>query len=174
MFTLGVYLISGDKRLISIKKALLNPVLIAFVVGIGLNLLEVTKYIPEVGSFSDHFSNIVTPLSMTILGMKLAGIKFTSLFTRANTYYVSAIKLVAVPAVAVGITLLLRLLIPVDNEIILGVFIALAMPTAGLASAFSDRYDGDTENAVIFTLSSTLFSVATIPVLYWLLCLILF
>ena len=52
---------------------------------------------------------------------------------------------------------------------IIGVFIAFAMPTAGLASTFSDRYDGDTENAVSFTLGSTLFSIATIPVLYWLL-----
>ena len=51
-------------------------------------------------------------------------------------------------------------------------FLALAMPTAGLASAFADQHKGDTENAVIFTLGTTVLSVATIPLLYSLLRLI--
>ena len=58
------------------------------------------------------------------------------------------------------------------TDIIIGFFIAFAMPTAGLASTFADRYDGDTENAVSFTLGTTLFSIATIPVLYWILLLV--
>lgn len=33
------------------------------------------------------------------------------------------------------------------------------MPTAGLASTFSDHYDGEAENAVVFTLGTTLLSV---------------
>ena len=37
MYTLGIYLISGDKRKISLKKAFLNPVLIAFLVGMILH-----------------------------------------------------------------------------------------------------------------------------------------
>ena len=49
-----------------------------------------------------------------------------------------------------------------------GVFIAIGTPTAGLASAFSDHYNGDTENAVAFTLGTTILCVATIPLLYWL------
>ena len=173
MFTLGIYLISGDKSLISIKKALLSPVLIAFALGIVLNLTNVTGYVPEIATFSGHFSNIVTPLSMTILGMKMANVQFKTLFTKGNMYYAAAIKLLAVPTLAIGIAFLLRLLLPIENEIILGFFIALAMPTAGLSSAFSDRYDGDTENAVAYTLGSTILSIVTIPVLYWLLCMIL-
>ena len=173
MFTLGVYLISGDKSTISLKKALLNPILIAFIIGIIFNLTKVVTYVPEISVFSNHFSNIVTPLSMTILGMKMAGVQFVALFKKPSMYFVSSIKLVAVPVLAVACMFLLRLVIGVSDEMILGVFIALAVPTAGLASAFSDRYDGDTENAVAFTLGSTILSIATIPVLYWLLCLIL-
>lgn len=174
MFTLGVYLISGDKNMISVKKAVLNPVLIAFIIGIPLNLLNVKAYVPEIATFAGHFSNIVTPISMTILGMKMAEADLLSLFAKRGMYYVSAVKLVLVPALAVGIALLLRLFMTVDSDIILGYFIALAMPTAGLASAFSDRYDGDTENAVANTLGTTILSIATIPVLYWALCAILF
>ena len=174
MFTLGVYLISGDKNMISVKKAVLNPVLIAFIIGIPLNLLNVKEYVPEISTFAGHFSNIVTPISMTILGMKMAEADLLSLFAKRGMYYVSAVKLVLVPALAVGVALLLRLFMTVDSDIILGYFIALAMPTAGLASAFSDRYDGDTENAVANTLGTTILSIVTIPVLYWALCAILF
>ena len=52
---------------------------------------------------------------------------------------------------------------------IMAFFIGFAMPAAGLASVFADRYSGDTENAVIYTMGTTILSVATIPVLYWVL-----
>ncbi|MBQ8374365.1 MAG: AEC family transporter [Clostridia bacterium] len=170
MYTLGIYLISGDKNTISLKKAFLNPVLIAFVIGIVLNLLNVKAYVPEISTYSTHFSNLVTPISMTILGMKMGGIKFSSLFSSWKTYYVSALKLVAFPTVIVALLFACKAIFAgglVDSDMILGVFVAFAMPTAGLASTFSDQYDGDTENAVAFTLGSTLLSIATIPLLYW-------
>ena len=173
MYTVGIYLISGDKSAISLKKAFLNPVLIAFVIGIVLNLVNIKEYIPEVATYSTHFSNIVTPISMTILGMKMAGVKILSLFKSWKVYYVSAIKLVIFPALAIGILFALRAIFQggvVDSSMILGAFIAFATPTAGLASTFSDTFDGDTEGAVAYTLGSTLLSVITIPLLYALVC----
>ena len=176
MYTLGAYLVSGDKSKMNLRKAFLNPVLIAFVVGIVLNLINVKSYVPEVATYSTHFSNLVTPISMTILGMKMGAIKITSLFSSPRTYYVSALKLILFPAVIVAALLAVRA-IPavtvVDNAMVLGFFIALAMPTAGLASTFADSFGGDTENAVAFTLGTTLLSIVTIPVFYWLLCLCL-
>ena len=172
MYTLGIYLISGDKKTISWKKALLNPVLIAFVIGVALNLLNVKAYVPEVVTFSTHFSNIVTPISMTILGMKMGGVDILSLFKSWKTYYVSALKLVIFPVIVVAALLILKsglMVEMIDSDMVIGVFIAFAMPTAGLASTFSDSFNGDTENAVAFTLGTTILSIATIPVLYWLL-----
>ena len=176
MYTLGIYLISGDKSRISWKKALLNPVLIAFVIGIILNLLKVKDYVPEISTFSTHFSNIVTPISMTILGMKMGGVQVLSLFKSWKTYYVSALKLVAFPVLIVAILFAFKAIFTnglVDADMIIGVFIAFAMPTAGLASTFADGFNGDTENAVAFTLGTTILSILTIPVLYWLLCVLL-
>jgi predicted permease len=175
MYTVGIYLISGDKNAISVKKALLNPVLIAFIVGVALNLLNVKEYIPEVGSYCTHFSNTVTPISMTILGMKMGGVNILSLFKSWKTYYVSAIKLIIFPIIAIAILFALRGIFQgsvINSSMILGAFISFSTPTAGLASTFSDNFDGDTEGAVAYTLSSTLLSVVTIPVLYWILCMI--
>ena len=142
--------------------------------GIILNLTKATKYVPEVGIYSGHFSGIVTPLSMLILGIKMANVKLGAIFTKLAVYFVSAVKLICMPALGVAILFLVKLIYAVDADMLIGFFIAFAMPTAGLASTFSDRYDGDTENAVAFTLGSTIFSIATIPVLYWLLCLLVY
>jgi len=176
MYTLGIYLVSGDKQAMNLKKAFINPVLIAFIVGIVLNLLNVKKYVPEITTYSTHFSGIVTPISMTILGMKMGGVKFLNLFTNWKTYYVSLLKLVVFPVAIVGILFGVKAIFQngvVDSDLIMGVFMAFAVPTAGLASTFSDQFDGDTEGAVAFTLGSTILSVVTIPVIYWILCMIL-
>ena len=174
MYTLGIYLISGDKKAISLKKAFLNPVLIAFVVGIIANLLNVKGYVPEVATYSTHFSNLVTPISMTILGMKMGGVKFLELFKSWKTYYVSALKLVVFPMIIVAIVFVLNQVTAIITpDMVLGVLIAFAMPTAGLASTFSDNFGGDTEHEVAFPLGTTVLSIVTIPLLYWAICLLL-
>ena len=129
------------------------------------------KFLPELQTYATHFSGIVTPLSMLVLGMKLAEVPMKKLLTSGKMYYVSGLRLVLYPALAVGMMVLVNL-IPVLNlgtDGILAFFVAYAMPVAGLASAFADQYGGDGENAVILTLGSTVLSVVTIPVLYWVL-----
>lgn len=173
MYTLGIYLVSGDKKLMSWKKALFNPVLIGFIVGIILNLLGVQSNadLKPVVNFIGYLNGLVIPISMMILGMKMGGVKFLNLFKSWKTYYVSALKLVVFPMVIVGILFACRAIFSdtlFGYDMIVGVFIAIGTPTAGLASAFSDHYNGDTENAVAFTLGTTILCVATIPLLYWL------
>lgn len=174
MFSLGVYLISGDKKAINIKKAVLTPVFLAFLAGIALNLLGVVKVVPELNTFANHLKGIVTPLSMTVLGMKLADVPMKRLFSSGRMYYVSFLRLVLYPVIGVALMLVLQLIpaLSISADCILGFFVGFAMPTAGLASAFSDQYNGDTDNAVILTLGTTIVSILTIPVLYWALRLI--
>ena len=176
MYTLGVSLISGDKKTIKWKNVLLNPVLIAFIVGIILNLLKIKEYVPEVATYSTHFSNLVTPISMMILGVKMGTIKASDIFKSWKTYYVSVVKLILCPITIVAVLFIANMFCAnelFNIDIIVGVFIAFALPTAGLASTFSDNYNGDTKNAVAFTLGSTILSIMSIPILYWLLCLVL-
>lgn len=175
MFTLGVYLVSGDKNAINVKKAILSPVLLAFLAGVGLNLLKVNSFLPELQTYSNHFSGIVTPLSMLVLGMKLAEVPMKRLFTSGRMYGVSGLRLVLYPALAVGVMLLTNLIpfLDLGKDGVLAFFVSYAMPVAGLASVFADQYGGDSENAVIFTLGSAVLSVVTIPVLYWVLQLFL-
>ena len=68
---------------------------------------------------------------------------------------------------AVLLLWLAGLVIPVDTDMLLGMLIGFACPTAAMATALSEKYDGDIENAVIYTLGTTVLSVITIPLLYW-------
>ena len=173
MYTVGVYLISGDKNAMQPKKALFNPVLIAFLAGLLLNLLNVGSYIPEVASYASYFSGVVLPLSMTILGMKLGAIKLVDLFTSVRVYYLSAWKLIILPVIAMALFLLMEQIFHVGETSIYAMFIAFATPAPTLSSAFADQHDGDIDGAAKYTLGSTVLSVITIPILYWILCLII-
>ena len=171
MFSLGPTLVSGDKKSVNITKALFTPVFIAFVTGIVLNLTKVCTVVPEIQTYSGHFSGIVTPLSMVVLGMKLADVPMKRLLTSGHMYYVSLLRLVFFPIVGIALMFALQL-VPVlgfGADAVIAFFMGFAMPTAGLASVFADQHKGDTENAVIFTLGTTILSVITIPVLYWVL-----
>ena len=171
MFSMGPSLISGDKKSVNLKKILFTPVLIAFVVGIVLNLTKVCSLLPEIQTYATHFSGIVTPLSMVVLGMKLAQIPMKKLLTEGKMYQVSAFRLVLYPVVGVVVMYLLQYVsfLQLGADAVIAYFVGFAVPTAGLASVFADQHDGDTESAVIFTLGSTLLSIVTIPVLYWIL-----
>ena len=173
LYTVGAYLISGDKSKISFKKALVNPVIISFFIGVILNLTRVTALIPEVATFSDGIKGIVTPISMMILGIKLANVPIKSLFNSLSVYYVSFIKLIVMPIISVAVGVLLIKVLSLNIDAIYAFFIAFAVPTASLATTFADQFDGDTNASVSCTLGSTILSVITIPVLFYLLNLLI-
>ena len=175
MLTLGDYAISGGTSKLNVVKILTNPVVLGFAIGAVINITGVHKVVPEVLSFTTHFSNLVTPISMTILGMKMGSVDLKKVFTFAKMYYAASIKLIATPVIIIAILYTLNALGVqiVDKYVMLGTFIAFAMPTAGLASPLADKNKGDIEGSVVYTLGSTILSVATIPLLYMLLNMII-
>jgi predicted permease len=168
MYTLGIYMITGDRKQMNPKKALLNPILFAFLLGLLCNLLKLPTVLPPISDFSSKLGNMVTPLSMTIIGIKLAAVPFRKIFSAPITYFSAAFKLLFSPVLAIAWILLLKLAFPIiNNAMVFAFFIAFCTPTAGLSSTFADQFDSDTETAVITTLGSTILSIATISLLYW-------
>lgn len=170
---LGSYTISGEKKYISFKGILTSPVLIAFCIGIVVNLTKVCDVVPEIKSYSGHLKNLVTPLSMTIIGMKFGQMSFKELLSDKKLYAVSLVRLVVFPVLLVGVLFLLRLVMPVTDQMILAVFIGFAMPIAALITTLADKFGIEGNSATIYVLGTTLFSVVTIPVLYSLLTMLL-
>lgn len=174
MYTLGAYLVSGDKKSMDLKQAILNPAMLAALVGVVLNLLNLPEHIPELTTFATYLSNIVVPGSMIVLGMKMADVSLKDILASKSVYYVSFLKLILFPLLSLVLLLALgfvpNLLL---RDMILAFFFAFAVPTAGLGSAFADRFDGDAKSATTLTLGSTFLSVVTLPVLYWVIYLFL-
>ena len=168
IYTIGIFLISGGENKINLKSVFINPVVISFFLGMCLNLLDVQTLVPEISTYTTHLSNIVTPISMIIMGIKLGDIKIKKIFFTGKMYLVAFVKLLIVPIIAVSVSFAFGL----GADFSAGLFVAFAMPTAGLAPTIADKIGGDTENAVIFTLGTTILAVLTIPLCYYLLTLL--
>ncbi len=172
MQTEGLAIIAEEKKKFS-WKILLNPLLISFVLGCIINLAGIFQGVPEALSYCTYLSNLVTPLSMLIIGIQLGNADLKKLFSVKQVYTVSVVKLIAVPAVISAILLLLGMFMSVPKDLVIGMFIAFAMPTAGLAPVYAGMCKKDTELAVFETIGTTVFSVITIPALYFLLDLLI-
>ncbi len=172
-YAFGTYLISGDKNKISIKNILLNPLLIAFCLGLIINLTGVGVAVSEISTYTGYLSSIVTPLSMILLGMKMGAVNFKELIISRRMYYVASIKLLAFPVIVTAILVGLSQVIPIPYALIMGLFISFAMPTASVTTTFADQFNSDTKGAVEYTLGTTILSILTISVLYALLKLII-
>ena len=168
VYTVGIVQLSGDKKNISLKHVLFNPVMIAFFCGVAVKAMGLEASVPEIGKFADYFGKVVTPLSMTVLGMKLAAFPLKKIFTSAETYVVTACKLLLFPVVIVAAMILIGKSFPSisDETMILATFFTMAMPTAGLASSLAESFGGDGENAAKYTLGTTLMCIVTVPILY--------
>jgi predicted permease len=73
------------------------------------------------------------------------------------------------PIIAVASGVILINMLSLDVNTVYAFFIAFAVPTASLAPTFADQFGGDTNASVACTLGSTILSVITIPVLFYLL-----
>ena len=134
IYIMGDALLGGEEKKVSIKGIITNPVIIAFVLGVIANVSKVTSYVSEISTFANYMSNIVTPLSMLVLGIKLGEINFKKTFTNSLMYKVSFYKLIVFPIAITAILLLLRLVLSISNDLIFGIFIGHAMPVAASAT----------------------------------------
>lgn len=174
-WTVGVYFMTGSFKEASVKKIVLNPCIIAVVVGLLL-FVTVKKPIIEIAASGtvardvlekitaslDYLADAVTPLSMIVIGIKLAGIKPKQLFLDKRAYAASAVKLVVMPF----ISMLAVAFLPVSSAIKYAVFLLLSMPSATSTAMFALRFGGDADFSTVCVLLSTLLSIITLPLMF--------
>ncbi|MDR0425887.1 MAG: AEC family transporter [Clostridiales bacterium] len=171
-WSLGVYNITQNKRNISIRRIFFNPPVAALI--LALPLFFTKAYIPapvigQITPFITFLSDMTLPLSMIILGIRLAEMSFTRIFCRPGAYLAAACKLVLAPLLSFALMLLFRLFLPLDPMLFVALFIIMAMPSASLTLSLCEKFDGDRETAVRVNVISTLLCTVTIP-LFMLLC----
>lgn len=174
-WTVGVYIMTGDKKEISVKKIACNPVILSVVVGVALFFIlqkpiaslapqgtVLAKVLDKLMNSLHYLSNMVTPLSMFVIGIRLANVKFKELFAQKWAYASTLIKLIVMPM----LTIFSVAYLPVASTIKYTLFFLLAMPSATSGVMLAVQYDKDSDFASICVLLSTIFCIATIPSLY--------
>ncbi|MBO5328756.1 MAG: AEC family transporter [Clostridia bacterium] len=173
-WTLGVYLVTGDAKNISLKKVLLNPTLISnflgliifFIPQINIFMFEGFK---DLQTFPLYLSYMTAPISMIIVGIRLAETPVKQLFCHKGVYISSALRLVVSPF----LTLLIALpFIPLlgsglasgfEEYVYLAPVIAMAMSPAAAVVAIAEAFGGDRDSATSSFVTGTLISIITIP-----------
>ena len=166
-WTVGAALISGNVKYISLKKVFINPATISTGVAFLIFLLGIN--IPEaLLSSITVMGKMATPLSMLVLGMRLASIDLKSVFLDKKLYFSTLIKQFAMPLVA----LLLVLFIPLDTGLKACLYILAACPTASVVLAFAEMLESGQESASGAILLSTILSIVSLPLMVLLMVLL--
>ena len=166
-WTVGSAIISRDTKYISVKKIFLNPAMISAAAGFLIFVLSIPIQ-------TDFYNMIVitgkmcTPLSMLIMGMRLAKMNFGSIFTNKRIYATVALKQLLMPLIGfVGVCFL-----PIEPDLKRVFFILCACPVASIVLNFAEIVGEGQNEAANSVLLSTLLSIITLPVMMLLLPLI--
>lgn len=171
LWTLGAYLITQDKKQISLKKALLNPCTIGSVVGFLLflvpqiNIFDMEE-VAELQQIVTYGGGMTAPLSMLVVGVRIAELSPKKLFCDRGIYLASLVRLVLSAALTYLLILPFKLtgVFADAPYVLLAPVIAMAMPPAASVVAFAEKLDGEKEYAAAAYSTGTLLSIVTLPV----------
>lgn len=164
IFSVGVFIITGDRKQVSFVKAFLNPTMIGVYIGFILFFIKVP--LPTfISTPINILGDLCIGLSMIVLGCRIGFMKFSSLFTSLSAYITTIIKLIILPLVM----LLLCMLMRVSETVTIIIYITSAMPSAGTVLMLSEVYNRDKESASRSIIISSVLSIVTIPLLMMLL-----
>lgn len=161
VFTVGVWLLTRDKRYISLRAAVLNPTVLSASVGILLYLLRVKFPVPVESTLS-LLGKTSTPLCMLVLGFRLASMEFREVFAQPFSYFVCALKLIVFPLFAYA---LVRFLPWFDPTFKTSLLVLSAAPSAAVILSLAELHGCEQKLCANVVLMTTLFSVVTIPAL---------
>jgi len=101
---------------------------------------------------------------MLLTGMTIAKIDLKKAFSNVPVYIASVVRLVLIPAAAIGVLYLVKL----EYALALCVVCNLAMPLGLSPVVVPAGYGKDTSDAAGMALISHLLSCGTIPLMFWL------
>ena len=159
MWTAGVsYFSRSNDRSQMYKKLLTHPCMVATYIGLVILFLHLK--LPEVlDTAVQSLSGCCTPMTMMYIGFILADVDVKKLIDKDQLYY-CFLRLIGMPLMLFLICRLLNV-----DKLITGVSVLLLGMSAGSTTALlAGKYQADEETATKCVVSSTLFSIITIPI----------
>ncbi len=165
-WTYGVSLLNGQplRQGLQAGKLIRAPFIIAILTGLLLFLTQIR--LPSIISGClNSVASLNTPLSMFTVGIYLAQTDIRKMLGRKTLYAVSAVRLLLIPAVSLA---LLSLLPGTMNDMKTVLLLAASCPVGSNVAVYAQLHQKNYPYAVETVVTSTLLSVAAIPVLVWL------
>jgi malate permease and related proteins len=163
MWTAGLALFTNTDKKSAYKKLATHPCIIAVFVGFAIILLPFDM--PSIITDSiTTLSKCTTALSMLVIGSILSDADFKTMFSK-DVLYFSFLRLLGLPLLVWVVLMPFHL----DSMLVNVGVIMSALPAGSTTSILADKYGGDSLFASQITFVTTLFSVATIPMLAMLL-----
>ncbi|MDE7209330.1 MAG: AEC family transporter [Clostridia bacterium] len=166
-WTLVSTIITRDKKYISVKKILINPATLSIAISLpffftGFKIsADNGQLLGQIENMINILGKMTTPLCMLVMGMRLATIKFKSLFTNWMQYFAVAINQVIFPLCVLG----LLMLFGVDEELKWCMFIMCACPIAAVVQNYAEILGEGQDTAANMVLLGTISSIVTLPLM---------
>ena len=154
------------------KKILLNANLIAVAVGAVL-LLTGVRLPPVLRNVCGQLGETIGPVSMIMLGMLLADVKWAELLKQPRNWIVIALKMVITPLIILPLLKLSGVagLVEDGKTIVYISFLAIITPCATTVTQLAQMYRNRPEYASALNAMTTVISIATMPLMtglyYW-------
>jgi len=151
----------------SIGKALLHPVTLAAALGLVFFILPINSYVPDIITDSlSMLKSLVAPLSMVVIGLRLAEMDFRGVTKDKYMYLFLAMRHVILPAIVVLLIKLLTLCgVAISPVVTLVTVILAAAPAASSATMFAEQFDCDAVYVSRIVAISTILSIVTMPLI---------
>lgn len=160
-WTLGLLMMTGDRKYIKLKALFLNPSVITFAISFSLFAFNI-KFPELPAEYIETFGRMSTIVCMTVLGMRLATRRFLSIFSNYRIYLAALMKLIVSPII-IGI---IFWFLPVNAELKNSAFILACCPGATMLQSLAETHGGDGETAANIVLSTSLLCIITIPLMW--------
>ena len=148
------------------RKILLNINMISIIVGVILFLTRI--HLPaDINNTLSAVGSMIGPASMIVTGMLFAGMDFKQIFANKRVYFITFLRLVIVPIIALFLIKCSHLasFSSNGNKLMLIVFLAIITPSASTVTQMCQVYGNDSQYASAINVVTTLLAIITMPLM---------
>ncbi len=161
-WTVGLRMFDGENAP-SLRKALLNPNIVAIAAGVVTLFTHVKLPEPVAMAFSD-VAAMIGPLSMMITGMVVGGMTVRGMFANRRVFGVLFFRMVLASGLAVFAAALAARILPVDKAIVMIALLGAIAPSASNINQLAILYGKNAGYASAVNVLTTLSCILTMPV----------
>ena len=163
-----------DKFKFNIKKILLNPNIIAIIVGFICFVCQI-EFPPIIAGTVETMGGAIGPICMIMIGMLMADVDLKAIFTDPHSYLICFLRLIAYPLVIILIIFACRItkMIPLAHDVLIVTVLGAAAPIGVAVAQMATLYDVEARRAGAINVMSVLLCIISMPIMifiYQLLC----